>query len=117
MAAAEPSTLEAAFTAQAHRTDAGITLSSSVNPVGNGMPMAKPSGLMSATVISTFKANGSHTPPSQIGVTISASSTFSAATIISTVRSLAGLPCTRRLLAKLPQPLESSMEKMMTVRA
>ena len=67
MAAADPITLDAALMAQAQRTEAGITLSSSVNPVGNGMPMANPTGLIRATETNTLRGKGRLTPASAIG--------------------------------------------------
>ncbi len=73
MAAAEPRTLEAALMDQAQRIADGMAFSRSVRPVGKGMPMAKPTGLMRATEMRTFNAKGSATPPSATGVTTAAS--------------------------------------------
>ena len=117
MAAAEPRTLDAAFTDHAQRTVFGRVFSSRLSPVGNGIPMAKPTGLISATVISALTGSGSATPLSEIGATTAAR--VSTAATISTMARLKRpkSPRIRLLLAKLPQPLDSSMEKMMTVSA
>ena len=117
MAAADPMTLDAVLIAQAQRTAAGMTLSSSANPVGNGIPMANPTGLTRATETSTLIGKGRLTPASVIGGRM-AESTSTAARI--SIRILLNLPIskrTSRLLAKLPRPLDRSIEKITTVRA
>src|SRR5690349_21782666 len=66
MARTEPSTLEAAFMAQAHSTafssavcpGSGDLLEKARSPVGNGIPMANPSGTRSTTLTMSFAANG-----------------------------------------------------------
>src|SRR5439155_3233450 len=69
MASTEPSTLEAAFMAQAHSTAFSSAacpgsdglLEKARSPVGNGIPMANPSGTKSTPLTITFAANGKPT--------------------------------------------------------
>jgi len=57
----EPMTLEAALSDQAQRTDGACHSSKRRKPAGNGMPIRKPTGAMSATVITIFHPMGSQT--------------------------------------------------------
>ena len=81
MAKTEPSTLDAAFIAQAHSTMFPLATSagsgrfpprpaSARSPVGKGMPMAKPSGTSNPALTSSLARNGRPTKlPSNPGRT------------------------------------------------
>ncbi len=57
IAPAEPSTLEAAFSDQAQRTEAHDVFNRR-KPLGNGMPIARAAGATDSVVRSTFAAKG-----------------------------------------------------------
>src|SRR5580658_4612479 len=67
IAATDPRTLAAAFSAQAQRTACGKLLSNRVRPVGNGMPIRKPAGAIMQTVTKAFNGSGHPTPNSLTG--------------------------------------------------
>ena len=81
------------------------------------MPMTKPSGAINPTVNATFSAHGSHTSEDSNGVTTIASSAVSSAISPRTLTILPSLRPSRRLLMKLPAPLDTSIEKITTVSA
>src|ERR1035437_323565 len=76
----EPKTLEAAFSDHAQRTLGACHSSRRFRPVGNGMPMTKPSGAINATVNATLRAHGSQTSEESSEDTTMASSAVSNAT-------------------------------------
>src|ERR1017187_8902851 len=113
----DPSTLEAAFKDQAQRTDGACHSSRRCKAVGKGMPMTKPSGAISPAVMAIFKGRGSPTRAVSREEKITASKEASSATHPSALmRRPSLLPSTRRLRA-LPNPLETSIEKITPVRA
>src|ERR1035441_11017438 len=57
----EPRTLEAALSDHAQRTLGACHSSRRFRPVGNGMPITKPSGAIKATVSTTLRPHGSQT--------------------------------------------------------
>ena len=57
----EPSTLAAALSAHAHRTDGLCHSSSRFSPVGKGIPMTNPAGEIIRTVIAIFSHSGNPT--------------------------------------------------------
>src|ERR1035437_2212888 len=57
----EPKTLEAAFSDHAQRPLGACHSSRRLRPVGNGMPMTKPSGAINATVNSILRDHGGAT--------------------------------------------------------
>src|SRR5450631_3303198 len=83
IAAADPSTLDAAFKAQAQRTAWGNRISSHVRPVGKGMPIRKAAGAIRHTVTKIFAGKGQPTPNSLIGAATNARAETAAATAIS----------------------------------
>src|SRR5579864_4229294 len=82
IAAADPSTLAAAFRAQAQRTAPGYSAPRRAKPIGKGMPIRNPAGATRATVTATFRASGQPTPDSLIGAARKASVETAAATAI-----------------------------------
>ena len=81
------------------------------------MPITRPSGAISSTVMATFNAIGSHTSAPSSQEATSASRAASIATEPSALmRRPSSSPSTRRLKA-LPTPLDTSMEKITTVKA
>src|ERR1017187_5153676 len=80
----EPSTLAAAFNDKAQRTDGLCHSSRRFSAVGNGIPITKPAGEISAAVIANFSSSGNPTPAASSGVTTAASSATRTAIRIST---------------------------------
>ena len=113
---ADPITLDAALIAQAQRTDAGIIFSSMERPVGNGIPIAKPTGAINATAQRTLTANGRATPLSTMGVSTAEALQWRRQCHQHAAESLHFAPY-QVFTVQLPAPLEISMEKMMTVSA
>src|SRR5260370_40653471 len=72
MEAADPMTLAAAFRDQAQRTEDGCRASSRFNPVGKGIPIAKPAGKISSTATAIFKGWGHPTAVETSGETSAA---------------------------------------------
>src|ERR1700685_949725 len=100
IAATDPSTLAAAFNAQAQRTACGKLLSNRVRPVGNGMPIRKPAGAIMHTVTRAFNGSGHPTPNSLTGAARYASAETVTATPASTALKrpvLLASPVKRRL--------------------
>src|SRR5687767_7743864 len=58
IALADPRTLDAAFIAQAHRTEGLCQRSSRLSPVGKGMPIAKPAGAIARAVTNILAGSG-----------------------------------------------------------
>src|SRR6185503_2473814 len=121
MASTEPSTLAAAFIAQAHSTacdsaalDSG--LHNARRPVGKGMPMANPSGTSTAPLTTSFTKKATPTRAfKSTGRTLAY--TRSAVTIAArAIQTLRG-DANHFREAKLPAPLESSIRKTTTVKA
>src|SRR5690242_4667138 len=99
IAAADPSTLAAAFSAQAQRTARGYSAPRRDKPIGNGIPIRNPAGATRATVTAIFRASGQPTPDSLIGAARNARAETAAATAINTVlnRESVALPTILRL--------------------
>lgn len=76
-ALAEPSTLEAEFSAQAHFTEGACCASKRERPVGIGMPIKKAGGAIISTVTMTFSHPGQPTPASASGPAACATSVTS----------------------------------------
>src|SRR5262249_18040882 len=118
MAMAEPSTLAAALIDHAHRTEGLCQRSRRVNPEGNGIPIANAGGAMRASVSATRAAIGQPTAAFSTGVTTIESTVISAATAISTLRSVESRSAApRRFDQKLPRLLETSIAKTITIKA
>src|ERR1035441_10963118 len=103
----EPNTLEAALSDHAQRTLGACHSSRRFRPVGNGMPMTKPSGAINATVRAILRDQGSQTSEESSEDTTMASSAVSRAI---RPRALIRRPSSRpsrRVLAKLPMPLDT----------
>src|SRR5260370_2472452 len=117
MEAADPMTLAAAFRDQAQRTEDGCRASSRFNPVGKGIPIAKPAGKISSTATAIFKGWGHPTAVETSGETSAAIAATSRTTAAS-VSDIFGCDSPTSLrLQKLPMPLDSSIENITTVMA
>jgi len=117
IAAAEPRTLEAALSDQAQRTEGLWKTSNRANPCGKGMPMQKPAGAINSTVSSIFTGSGR---PTSAVVICDAEKASMATRTLTRPRARMSLLSSSPMylpLKKLPQPLATSMLKMMTVSA
>src|SRR5450432_1092162 len=108
MAAPDPSTLAAAFSDHAQRTDGGWRFSRRRRPLGNGMPIRNAAGAMDSAVISIFAGKGQETAPAVMAGAANASSATRIATPASTCINLASLSAITLRLQKLPAPLATS---------
>src|SRR5437764_10201806 len=113
----DPSTLAAAFNDQAHRTDGACHSSSRRSAVGNGIPITNPRGAIQATVSTTFNPRGSQTSDDSVVDTTTANSAVISAMHPRTLINRPSLFPSTRVLAKLPSPLETSIEKITTINA
>src|SRR5208283_758353 len=125
IASTEPSTLDAAFIAHAHSTapllmEGMTSLSmfdeSARKPLGKGIPMARPSGISSAALISSFTTNGKPTSAPSSGGKRN-TQTNRAITMTAIAQATRVGSWNQRRESRLPMPLESSIRKMTTVSA
>ncbi len=87
-----------------------------LNPVGNGIPIARPSGTSSAALMAIFAGKASPIcDASSFGS--AAASTAMVTAIIPRTNGKRPPPAIQRRESKLPAPLESSSRKTTTVRA
>src|SRR6267142_1298461 len=105
IAPADPITLAAAFSDQAHRTDDSCRASSRFKPEGNGIPIANPAGKINSTAVAIFNHWGHPTPPATSGETTAATAPTRATTATSAIDSFAPDCPTSLRLQKLPKPL------------
>src|ERR1051325_2499831 len=108
----DPSTLEAAFSDQAHRTAALFRSSSRASPVGKGMAIRKPPGEIIRTVDSTLTGNGIPAPPVNTPPISSATIATTTAIVASAAFKRLSSPARNFRLKKLPTPLDNSSVKM-----
>src|SRR5579872_2891821 len=98
MALAEPSTLAAALSDQAQRTDGAWRFSSLRKPLGNGMPISNAAGATDSVVRSTLAANGQPAAAVTSGADTKARIATNTATADKTSIKRVSSPATTRLL-------------------
>lgn len=129
IASTEPRTLAPAFIAHAHSTELSSLDSalfsalrpaedplSARKPVGNGIPMASPTGTNNAQLMISRHENGNPTHAARTCGSTNTVVNKRRMTIVSGIHAIAGLG-SKRLESRLPMPLDNISRKITTVSA